>query len=160
MLRQSKALSAALTASSLRTARCAFSTSSSVDDSIPPERRHERPLRSTSYGVDILHDPLWNKGTAFNYVERDRLGLRGLIPPMVKTLDEQKKRVNRHLDSMATAEEKNMYLQDLANRNETLYFRVLGMFMRLGLSAETCVWSLLPMHILCVLRVRCQIFCL
>ena len=128
MLRQSKALSTALSASALRAVRCSSSGSSSVDDLIPPERRHERPLRSTSYGVDILHDPLWNKGTAFNYVERDRLGLRGLIPPMVKTLDEQKKRVNRHLESMATPEEKNMYLQDLANRNETLYFRMLGTY--------------------------------
>jgi len=127
MLRTSKALSTNLSASALRAGHCAFSTGSSVDDLIPPERRHERPLRSTSYGVDILHDPLWNKGTAFNYVERDRLGLRGLIPPMVKTLDEQKRRVMKHLDSMSTPEEKNMYLQDLANRNETLYFRVLGM---------------------------------
>jgi len=133
MLRQSKALSVGLklglSASTLRgVVRCSSSARSSVDDLIPPERRHERPLRSTSYGVDILHDPLWNKGTAFNYVERDRLGLRGLIPPMVKTLDEQKKRVNRHLENMATPEEKNMYLQDLANRNETLYFRMLGTY--------------------------------
>ena len=126
MLRQSKTLSTSLCAPALRAVRCAFSTSSSIDDLIPPERRHERPLRSTAYGVDVLHDPLWNKGTAFNYVERDRLGLRGLIPPMVKTLDEQKKRVIRHLESMSSPEEKNMYLQDLANRNETLYFRMLG----------------------------------
>ena len=130
MLRTSKALSTNLSASILRASRCAFSSSSSVDDLIPPERRHERPLRSTAYGVDILHDPLWNKGTAFNYVERDRLGLRGLIPPMVKTLDEQKRRVMKHLDAMSSPVEKNMYLQDLANRNETLYFRMLGKYTR------------------------------
>ena len=32
-------------------------------------------------GVEVLHDPWWNKGTSFNYVERDALGLRGLLPP-------------------------------------------------------------------------------
>eukprot|EP00606_Chrysophyceae_sp_TOSAG23-5_P001205 GSChrysophyteH2.ASY1.ANO1.841.1 assembled CDS len=44
---------------------------------------------------------------------------------MVKTLEEQKARVDAHLDSYSTPEEKNLYLQDLANRNETLYFRCL-----------------------------------
>ena len=82
-------------------------------------------MKATSGGYNILHDPLWNKGTAFKPSERERLGLRGLIPPMVKTLEEQKARVDAHLDSYSTPEEKNLYLQDLANRNETLYFRCL-----------------------------------
>ena len=96
-----------------------------IDDFVPNERRHERPLRATSNGSDMLHDPLWNKGTAFTHSERDRLGIRGLIPPMVKTLEEQKQRIDAHIDSYTTDEEKNLYLQDLANRNETLYFRCL-----------------------------------
>ena len=93
------------------------------DDYIPPllhrnegGRRHMRTLRTRQYGVDILHDPLWNKGTAFDLEERDRLGLRGLLPPDVRTIEEQMARVKAHLDLEPTSEKKNMYLQDLANR--------------------------------------------
>ena len=40
-------------------------------------------------GVQLLHDPLLNKGTAFTEAERNVLGLRGLLPPHVFTQDEQ-----------------------------------------------------------------------
>ena len=102
------------------------------DDYIPPllhrnegGRRHMRVLRTRQYGVDILHDPLWNKGTAFDLEERDRLGLRGLLPPDVRTIEQQVARVMSHMDEEPNNEAKNLYLQDLANRNETLYYRTL-----------------------------------
>ena len=76
-------------------------------------------------GSDILHDSLWNKGTGFTEYERSHLGLRGLLPPAYRDLEQQKKRVLRHLDTETTNEKKNLYLQDLQARNETLYFRVL-----------------------------------
>lgn len=88
-------------------------------------RRHMRVLRTRQYGVDILHDPLWNKGTAFDLEERDRLGLRGLLPPDVRTIEQQVARVMSHMDEEPNNEAKNLYLQDLANRNETLYYRTL-----------------------------------
>ena len=47
-----------------------------------------RPSRPTSTSCD----PLWNKGMAFDYPERDRLNVRGLIPPMVKDIDDQARR--------------------------------------------------------------------
>ena len=47
-------------------------------------KKHPRPLRTKKHGIDILHDPLWNKSLAFDNSERDRLGLRGLIPPCVR----------------------------------------------------------------------------
>jgi len=53
------------------------------------------------------------------------LGIRGLLPHAVKTLEEQKVRVLKHLEEESTNEAKSMYLQDLQNRNETLYFRTL-----------------------------------
>ena len=37
-----------------------------------------------------MNDPLWNKGTAFSVPERDRLGLKGLLPPVIKTIEEQR----------------------------------------------------------------------
>ena len=87
--------------------------------------KHQRPLKTPQYGKDILHDPLWNKGTGFTFVERDMLGLRGLIPPTVRSIEEQLERVKHHLSCETSDEKKNLYLQDLANRNETLYFRTL-----------------------------------
>ena len=88
---------------------------------------HIKPLKTKQRGIDILHDPLWNKGMAMDYPERDRLNLRGLVPPKVKTLEMQADRVMLHLRSYGDDNvAKNMYLQELHNRNETLYHRVLA----------------------------------
>lgn len=46
-------------------------------------------------GHDVLADPLFNKGTAFSHTERERLGIRGLLPPKVSNLTEQKKNILR-----------------------------------------------------------------
>jgi hypothetical protein len=83
------------------------------------------PLRTSQFGVDIIHDALWNKGLAFDQDERDRLGLRGLLPPMINTMEGQCRRVLQQLDENPDNESKNMYLQELQNRNETLYFNLL-----------------------------------
>jgi hypothetical protein len=47
-------------------------------------------------GVEILHDPRINKGTAFTIPERDRLGLRGLVVPRTTDVEEQEYRVLRN----------------------------------------------------------------
>ena len=87
----------------------------------------QKPLKTKQKGIDILHDPLWNKGMAFDYAERDRLNLRGLLPPRVKNQDEQVARIMEKLRSFAPdTVRQNMYLQDLHNRNETLYHRALS----------------------------------
>lgn len=46
-------------------------------------------------GHDVLADPIFNKGTAFSHTERERLGIRGLLPPKVSNLTEQKKNILR-----------------------------------------------------------------
>ena len=88
-----------------------------------------KPLKTKQKGVDILHDPLWNKGMAMDYPERDRLNLRGLVPPRVKSLEEQAVRVmaqiNDFPDDLEGSVEANKFLQELHSRNETLYHRVL-----------------------------------
>lgn len=86
---------------------------------------YPRPLKTKKSGIDILHDPLWNKGLAFDRSERDRLGLRGLLPPIVQKIDTQVDYVMNHLRRLQGPVEKNLYLQDLHDRNETVFYRVL-----------------------------------
>lgn len=88
---------------------------------------------------DILHDPTLNKGTAFPMCERERLGLRGLLPACFSTMDIQKDRVMRdffyglsqippeEVGSGITREMERRWrvLQGLQDRNETLFYRVL-----------------------------------
>jgi malate dehydrogenase (oxaloacetate-decarboxylating)(NADP+) len=75
-------------------------------------------------GATLLTDPLLNKGTAFNERERDALGLRGLLPPRVFTLEEQVRRSLASLRSKYDDLEKYVYLTNLQNRNEVLFYRL------------------------------------
>ncbi len=75
-------------------------------------------------GAAVLADPLLNKGTAFTERERDVLGLRGLLPPRVFTLEEQLQRTLISVRSKATNLEKYIYLTTLQNRNEILFYRL------------------------------------
>lgn len=84
-----------------------------------------KPLKTKSFGIDILHDSLWNKGMAFNRSERDRLGIRGLLPPAIRSIEVQVSRCMAHIEALPDSVSKNLYLQDLQNRNETLFHRVL-----------------------------------
>ncbi|KAL6641279.1 hypothetical protein ACP70R_019460 [Stipagrostis hirtigluma subsp. patula] len=86
-------------------------------------------------GTDILHDPWYNKDTAFPMTERDRLGLRGLLPPRVMSFEQQYERfINsfRSLENNTRGEPDSIValakwriLNRLHDRNETLYYRVL-----------------------------------
>jgi malate dehydrogenase (oxaloacetate-decarboxylating)(NADP+) len=75
-------------------------------------------------GVEILHDPVRNKGTAFTEVERDALKIRGLLPPRVHTQELQVLRVMENLNAKPTDLEKYIFLMALQDRNETLFYRV------------------------------------
>ncbi|MFZ1908514.1 MAG: NAD-dependent malic enzyme [Burkholderiales bacterium] len=76
-------------------------------------------------GLDLLRDPLLNKGTAFSDAERDTLGLRGLLPPAVITPEQQVARVLDNLRRLPTDLDKFISLNALHDRNETLFFRVI-----------------------------------
>ena len=76
-------------------------------------------------GSDLLRDPLRNRGTAFSPAERDRLALRGLLPPRVESIEEQAARVLAHVRRIATPIERYGYLAAVQDDNETLFFRVL-----------------------------------
>ena len=75
-------------------------------------------------GAALLRDPLLNKGTAFNERERNALGLRGLLPAHVLTLEEQAARVITNLQHLPDDLQKYVALNALHDRNETLFFRV------------------------------------
>jgi len=81
-------------------------------------------------GTEILNEPLLNKGAAFTLEERDTLGLRGLVPPKVGTLEEQVERVLENFRSKIDPMEKYIFLAALHDRNETLYYKVLTENMR------------------------------
>jgi malate dehydrogenase (oxaloacetate-decarboxylating)(NADP+) len=76
-------------------------------------------------GVDLLHDPTLNKGTAFTEVERDALGLRGLLPPHVHTMEEQVARVMENFRRKPTPLEQYIDILGLQVRNETLFYRIM-----------------------------------
>ena len=75
-------------------------------------------------GRELLHNPTLNKGTAFTEDERDRLKLRGLLPPRVLTQDEQAIRVLENFRRKSSALEKYIFLSSLLDRNEKLFYRV------------------------------------
>jgi len=77
-------------------------------------------------GIQVLRDPLLNKGTAFTEKERNKLGLRGLLPPHVHTQEEQVQRYLAHLRDLPSPLEKFIDLNALHDRNEALFFRVIA----------------------------------
>ena len=75
-------------------------------------------------GMDWLHNPVFNKGTAFTDAERDMFGLRGLLPPHVQTMEQQARRVMDNFRSKSSDLERYIQLAALQDRNETLFYRV------------------------------------
>ena len=73
----------------------------------------------------VITDPLTNRGTAFTIEDRRRLGLIGRFPAAVETLDQQAARSYRQLQSFSTDLDKYVFLDQLHNRNEVLYYRLL-----------------------------------
>jgi malate dehydrogenase (oxaloacetate-decarboxylating)(NADP+) len=91
-----------------------------------PSKHPPRAAAKLPHGAALLHDPLLNKGTAFTEAERAALGLRGLLPPHVHTLEEQTSRVLDNYRNKQTDLERYIHLVSLQDRNETLFYRVVG----------------------------------
>ena len=92
------------------------------DQKKPTNHRAKRAMPGK--GIEWLHNPVFNKGTAFSEAERDALGLRGLLPPHVHTMDEQVLRVMTNFRSKPNDLERYVQLVSLQDRNETLFYRV------------------------------------
>jgi len=85
----------------------------------------EKAWETTCRGYSVLSDPWLNKGTAFPESERAALGLTGLLPSRVLTLDQQAQRAYKQCSQQASDLDKNVYLTALHDRNEVLFYRVL-----------------------------------
>ena len=71
---------------------------------------------------DILNNPFLNKGTAFPLEERQELGLIGLLPPYVQTIEEQAAETYAQLHTKANDLEKRLFLMEIFNTNRTLFY--------------------------------------
>ncbi len=100
-----------------------------------PQVRKSRRAQNASYetkarGMSVLTTPLLNKGTAFTAEEREALGLTGLLPPVISTLEAQVASAYLQYQRLPDALSKNIYLTALHDRNEVLFFRVLSEHLR------------------------------
>jgi malate dehydrogenase (oxaloacetate-decarboxylating) len=87
---------------------------------------HPAAVRTRLSGYELLLNPRLNKGTAFTEEERDAFALHGLLPPHVGTLEDQRERRKRVLDSRPTAFGKYSNMRDLQDNNETLFYSLIA----------------------------------
>jgi malate dehydrogenase (oxaloacetate-decarboxylating) len=101
---------------------------------LAPVTKH-RPYTDGCYetkarGLAVLNSPLLNKGTAFTAEERIALGLTGLLPPDISTLEAQVKRAYIQYERLPDALSRNIYLTTLHDRNEVLFYRLFSEHLR------------------------------
>ena len=82
-------------------------------------------LSSDLRGHALLETPSLNKGTAFSLLERQALGLDGLLPPAVETIEEQSFRAYKAFLRKPDNLERHIYLRQLQDTNEVLFYRLL-----------------------------------
>ena len=71
---------------------------------------------------EILNNPFLNKGTAFTMEEREKLGLIGLLPPHVQTIEEQAAQTYAQMEKKENDLEKRLFLMQIFNTNRTLFY--------------------------------------
>ena len=78
---------------------------------------------------DILNNPFLNKGTAFTLEERKELGLIGLLPPYVQTIEEQAAQTYAQMQTKANDLEKRLFLMEIFNTNRTLFYYLFSQYL-------------------------------
>ena len=76
-------------------------------------------------GKELMSNPVLNKGTAFNYEERIRFDLHGLLPPVIETLEQQCVRAYEAYKRKGDDLERHIFLRALQDTNETLFYALL-----------------------------------
>ena len=79
---------------------------------------------------DILNNPFLNKGTAFTLEERKELGLIGLLPPYVQTIEEQAAQTYAQMQTKANDLEKRLFLMEIFNTNRTLFYHLFSQHLK------------------------------
>ncbi len=99
----------------------------STESTAPGPNESGQPvIRTHLTGFNLLMSPRLNKGTAFTEEERDRFALHGLLPPHIGTLESQRERRKRVLDSLPNAFDKYSFMRDLQDNNETLFYSLIA----------------------------------
>jgi malate dehydrogenase (oxaloacetate-decarboxylating) len=93
-------------------------------------RKAEKCYQTSSRGLAVLNSPLLNKGTAFPAEEREALGLTGLLPSEISTLDTQVRRAFRQYERLPDSLGRNVFLTALHDRNEVLFYRLFSEHLR------------------------------
>jgi malate dehydrogenase (oxaloacetate-decarboxylating) len=83
-------------------------------------------IKTPLHGAALMGAPLLNKGTAFSVAERDAFGLHGLLPPHVLTLQDQIQRNYEAYGNCATDLDRHIFLRELQDRNEVLFYALLS----------------------------------
>ncbi|WP_413723266.1 NAD-dependent malic enzyme [Sodalis sp. RH24] len=89
------------------------------------EHESKRPLYIPHAGPVLLEFPLLNKGSAFTIEERDNFNLHGLLPEAVESIEEQTERAWRQYQDFTSDIDKHIYLRNIQDTNETLFYRLL-----------------------------------
>ncbi|MEX0445561.1 NAD-dependent malic enzyme [Xenorhabdus sp. SGI246] len=89
------------------------------------EHESKRPLYIPYAGPILLEFPLLNKGSAFTEEERSNFNLHGLLPQAVETIEEQAERAYRQYRDFKNDADKHIYLRNIQDTNETLFYRLL-----------------------------------
>src|ERR1700758_189993 len=87
------------------------------------ELKGENNMTTNKRGIDVLQDPSLNKSTAFTEAEKQALGIIGLVPDVTETEDLQLSRVKLQLGHKNTDLDRYIYLSNLLDHNETLFYR-------------------------------------
>ena len=82
-------------------------------------------MTTSKRGIDLLHDPSLNKSTAFTEAEKQSLGIVGLVPEVTESMDLQLNRVRMQLGQKTTDLDRYIYLINLLDHDETLFYRTI-----------------------------------
>ncbi len=92
--------------------------------STKPNARSQRPLYVSYSGAALLETSLLNKGSAFSLEERHAFNIEGLLPHTIETIEEQVARCYHQLQRFTHPLDKHIYLRNIQDTNETLFFRM------------------------------------